>query len=139
MLVSEKLAKLFPTPESLLSAKQNYSNWTVFAKAMGISKNSLYDHRRALGMNMGKGNASKQERKYADYLTMPEIDKNIQQMFGGESKNVVKTYRITNMAEFEKNVCGDEGLSLVGTEQGSTWGAIGHQTPNPVRGRGRGQ
>lgn len=126
MRVSEKLLNLFPTPESITEMKKNYPTWKAMAKAAGISENSLYDHRRALGMEMADGNAKKKGRFFADYLTMPQIDENIQQLIKGESRNVVTTYKITDFKKFDQDPCGYEGLALVGIEHGSTWQQIGH-------------
>lgn len=136
MLVSEKLLKLFPTPESILEIKKNYSSWKAMCNAVGISENSLYDHRRALGMEVSEGNAKKKGRFFADYLTMPQIDENIRELVKGESKNVVTTYRIADWEKFNQNPCGYDGLALIGTEHGSTWQQIGHRMPNAIGGSG---
>lgn len=135
MRVSEKMSILFPTPESITEMKKNYPTWEAMAKAVGISKNSLYTHRRALGMEVSEGNARKKGRFFADYLTMPEIDENIRELVKGESKNVVTTYKITDFEKFNQDPCGYDGLALVGTKHGSTWQQIGHRTPSAILGR----
>lgn len=121
MTVAQKLQHLYPTPESILSIRLNYKSWKSMAKSIGVPKDALRLHRKALGMEMESGRR-KPERKYADYLTMPEINANIRKMF--KSENVVTMYKITDMAAFEQNVCGDEGLVLVGKELGNTWDQV---------------
>lgn len=112
MKVSEKLQQIFPTVDSLLTARQNYKSWKAMAGALGLSSDAILSRRKALGIIEDV----KPERRYADYLTDEEIALNIREMF--ESRNVVTRYKTTNLDEFLKDPCGDEFLELVGVEQG---------------------
>jgi len=121
MTIANQLQQLYPTPESILSIRLNYKSWDSMAKAIGVPKDALRLHRKALGMEMQSGR-KKPERKYADYLTMPEINANIRKMF--KSENVVTTYRATNIEEFLRNPCSNNGLVLVGKKLGNTWDQV---------------
>ena len=118
MKVADKLKQIFPTPDSVLEVKKNYTTWLQMANAVGVSINSLFDHRKVLGMEMAKGNASKGGRQTV-HLTDDEIRENIREMV--ESRNVYVKYRITDMDEFMKNPCGNDGIELVGMEKGIVW------------------
>lgn len=121
MIASEKLQLLYPTPESLIKARSHFKSWDAMSAAIGLSKNALYDHRKALGMEMANKNAAKPGRKFAEYLTDAEISRNIREMFADEIVNVVTTYRVKDLDELLKNPCGDEHLEVVSVGQGGVW------------------
>lgn len=127
MLTSEKLHQLYPTPAPMLEVRKRYQSWSAMARGIGVSKDSLYQHRKALGIDKAKGSAIKDENSYADRLTVAQIDENFQQLIKGESKNVVTRYRITDLEAFKQDQRGYAGLELVNTEQGTTWNQVSHK------------
>jgi hypothetical protein len=134
MKIAEKLLQLFPTIESLAEAKSKFPSWDAMARGIGLSKNSIYNHRKVLGMAIAKANAKKGTKSFADRLTTAEIDANIAKLIQGRSKNIVTCYKITNLEAFNKDVCGQEGLELIGTEHGSNWGQVSHKV-SAIKGR----
>ena len=136
MKPSERLAILYPTIESMQQARKGFSSWDKMSSALGFSKNCIYVYRKALGMEMAKTGARKNSRSYKDSLTAPEIDANIAKLMQGRSKNVVTTYKITDLEAFNKDVCGQNGLQLINTEHGSNWGHVSHKV-SAIRGKGQ--
>lgn len=124
MTPSERLATLYPTPESITNARKGFTSWAAMSKALGFSKNSIFNHRKALGAKMSNRNAKKDAKSFCDRLTAPEINANIAKLMKGESKNIVTTYKITDLEAFEQDQRGYEHLELVGSEHGGNWGQV---------------
>ena len=129
----EKLTEMLPTIESMVKAKESYISWVQMARSIGISKQSLYDYREFLGMMKEKG--GKKTKSFC-MATKPETDTLIKQLVQGESKNIVTKYKITDPALFFANPCGNKGLEYIGTEQGTSWGALRHCV-SAIGGRGQ--
>ena len=127
MTTPEKLLQLFPTPGSLTEVKKKYTSWKHMAKALGLSKASLYERRKVLGMKMVNQDTNQAARYFHDQLTASEIDANIKELVQGKGENMVTCYKITNMGAFEQDQKGYDNLELVGIEEGSNWGAISHK------------
>ena len=129
----EKLTEILPTMESMVEAKELYISWAQMARSIGISKQSLYDHREYLGMT--KERAGKKTKNFC-MATNLETDALVKQLAQGESKNIVTKYKITDPALFFANPCGNKGLEYIGTEQGTSWGALKHCV-SAIGGRGQ--
>ena len=129
----EKLTEILPTMESMVKAKELYISWAQMARSIGISKQSLYDHREYLGMT--KERAGKKTKNFC-MATKPETDALVKQLVQGESKNIVTKYKITDPALFFANPCGNKGLEYIATEQGTSWGALKNRV-TAIGGRGQ--
>ena len=129
----EKLTEILPTMESMVKAKELYISWAQMARSIGISKQSLYDYREFLGMMKEKG--GKKTKNFC-MATNLETDALVKQLAQGESKNIVTKYKITDPALFFANPCGNKGLEYIGTEQGTSWGALNHCV-SAIGGRGQ--
>ena len=122
MTPKQKLTQLYPTLKSLNAARKNYKSWQAMADALNIHRQALYDYRTRLNAPT-KAILSK-SRSTKDQLTDKQISANIKKLFSDEIKNVVTTYKILDMEEFDKDHSGMDGLELVGTEQGGVWGLV---------------
>jgi hypothetical protein len=127
--VKEKLSEIFPTVESLNTARLKHTSWAEMSRAIGINKQSLYDYREYLGMT-GANNGVKQKNFCFD--TVRTTNELIRELIQGESKNIVKKYKITDPVKFFTNPCGNDGLEFIGTEQGTTWSQVSGQMPHAV-------
>lgn len=128
-----KLQELYPTQEEMLRTRENYASWAQMARGIGITGQSVYDHREFLGMT--KEEAGKKTKNFC-MATNPETDALIKQLVQGESKNIVTRYKITDPALFFADPCGNKGLEYIGTEQGTSWGALKHCV-SAIGGRGQ--
>jgi hypothetical protein len=124
-----KLEELFPTAESLTTARLKHSSWAEMSRAIGISNQSLYDYRECLDMT-GINNGIKPKSYCFD--TVKTTNELIRELIKGESKNVVTKYKIVDLELFRQNQRGYEGLELIGTEQGTTWSQVSSQMPHAV-------
>ena len=125
----DKLTELFPTPKDMDSARSKYTSWAQLARAIGISKQSLYDYKESLGM-VGINNGTKPKNFCFD--TVKTTNELIRELIKGESKNIVTKYKIVDLDLFRQNQRGYEGLELVGTEQGTTWSRVSSQMPHAI-------
>lgn len=125
----DKLTELFPTPKDMDTARNKYTSWAQLARAIGISKQSLYDYKEFLGM-VGIANGTKSKNFCFD--TVKTTDELIRDLIKGESKNIVTKYKIVDLELFRQNQRGYEGLEFVCTEQGTTWSRVSSQMPHAV-------
>lgn len=128
----DRLTELYPTQEAMLKAREKYTSWAQMAKAIGISKASLYEYRSFLGMKMEIG--GKKPNNFC-LANQKETDDLIKKLMQGESKNVVTVYEIVSPI-FYQNPRGYNGLKYSRIEQGMTWGALKHMA-SAIGGRGQ--
>lgn len=129
----QQLAEKFPTISDIEKTRINYTSWAQMAKAIGISKASLYEYRSFLGMKMEIG--GKKPNNFC-LANKKETDDLIKALMEGKSKNIVKVYQITKPNVFYQDPRGYKGLKYVRTEQGTSWAALRHQV-SAVGGRGQ--
>lgn len=130
MTIKEQLKEKYPTAEALQKARDNYDSWTHMAQELGITKWSLKDYRRYLGM---KSEAPGKPKILHTDITHSVLDRNIKEMVGDESKNIVHKYKIVDPVAFFANPCGNDGLEYIGAEEGTTWRAVSHMIPSALR------
>lgn len=134
MKITEKLAELYPTAQSLTTARKNYSSWEHMAKCTGVGKGSLHARRKVLGMP--RETNEKETNMFADRLTSEEIDQNIRLLLQGVSKNIVKVYGIVKPDLFYLNQRGYRGLKFIREDKGVAWNKVCHDMmPYPILGR----
>lgn len=126
-----RLRQLFPTISALQKAKAPYTTWAHLAKALGVSRESIYGYKRELGME------KEIKTKVPKLLDNREINANVKELVGPVSRNIVTVYKIVDLEAFKRDQRGYEGLEYDRTEQGRTWGEIGHMTPNSMPWIGR--
>ena len=128
----DRLTELYPTQETMLTAREKYSSWAQMAEAIGISKQSIYDYREFLGMQMEVG--GKKSNSFC-LANKKETDDLIKKLMSGKSTNIVKVYEIESPL-FYLNPREYDHLRYVRTEQGTSWAALRHQV-SAIGGRGQ--
>jgi hypothetical protein len=123
MKIKDMLMKLYPTPESMLKDREKCNSWKQMGEMIGVTVYSLATHRRVLGIE--KEIAGKKGKNFCD-ATCTQVEANIKELLQGESKNIVKRYKIAEPDLFYRDQRGYRGLEYIGTEEGSVWRQLSH-------------